>query len=188
MFLIMRNLRERSICVAIGVVLCLLLMHFCERRGIKEDKVVTKIKVVKVNDTLRVKGGVTTKFKNVYVRKTDTSIVYLDKPDSTSICANYYEQPIIGKRSNGTAFITTTGELIDFKAIIECTDTIKETTITKYRDRSRLFLSPSYNTNNQINLGVDWNLKNKVLLKGGVGYDINNTAPYLSIGLGIPIF
>lgn len=188
MFLIMKNLRERSICVATGVVLCLLLMQFCEGRGVKEDKVVTKIKVVKVNDTLRVKGGVTTKFKNVYVRKTDTSIVYLDKPDSTSICANYYEQPIIGKRSNGTAFITTTGELIDFKAIIECTDTIKETTITKYRDRSRLFLSGQYNTNNSAQIGADWNIKNKFLLKAGVGYQINTSTPYISVGVGIPLF
>jgi hypothetical protein len=179
---------RNGISLVIGFILCAILLHFCEGRNVKKDKVSTKVKVVKVTDTLKVKGGVTTKFKNVYVRKTDTSIVYLDKPDSTSICANYYEQPIVGKRSNGTAFITTTGELIDFKAIIECTDIIKETTITKYRDRSRLFLSPSYNTNNQINLGVDWNLKNKVLLKGGVGYDINNTTPYLLIGLGIPIF
>jgi hypothetical protein len=51
-----------------------------------------------------------------------------------------------------------------------------------------LFLSPSYNTNNQINIGVDWNIKNKFLLKGGIGYDIQNTKPYISLGVGIPIF
>lgn len=168
-----------------GIVITLLFIDSCEE---SKDKVVTKIKTIKVTDTLKVKGGITTKYKEVYVRKTDTSIVYLDKPDSTSICANYYEQPIIGKRSKGSAFITTTGELLDFSAIIECTDTIKETTITKYIEKSKLYLSPSYNTNNQINLGLDWSIKNKILLKGGVGYDINNTTPYLSLGVGIPIF
>lgn len=179
--------KTNIISFVIGVVLCATLLKFCEGKK-PLDKVVTKTKVIKVTDTLKVDGGIVTKYKKVFVKKTDTAIIYLDKPDSASICANFYEQPIKGNRSNGKAFITTTGELIDFSAIIECTDTIKETTITKYKDKSKLFLSPSYNTNNQINIGIDWNVKNKMLLKGGIGYDINNATPYLSVGIGIPIF
>lgn len=171
----------------LGALFAVIFLHFCEGKK-KEDRVVTNTKVVKVTDTLKLDGKVVTKYKNVYIRKTDTSLVYLDKPDTTSIEARVYTQPIRGNRSSGIATITTTGELIDFCATIECQDSIKETTITKYRDRSRAFVSASYNTNNQLNLGVDWNLKNKILLKGGVGCEIQTLKPYISLGIGIPIF
>jgi hypothetical protein len=178
---------KNKIWFVIGALTSFLFIHFCERKNITE-KVITKTRVVKVTDTLRPKDKVVTKYKEVFVVKTDTSLVYLDKPNKDSKVARLYEQPIIGKRSSGVAKITTTGDLLDFSAIIECQNSIKETTITKYKNKSQLFLSPSYNTNNQMILGVDWNIKNKVLIKGGVGYDINNTSPYLSVGVGIPIF
>ncbi len=181
------EIKRNIISLVIGFVLCAALLQFCEGSE-NPDKVEIKTKVIKVTDTLKVKGGVVTKYKKVYVRKTDTSVVYLEKPDSTSIEARVYTQPITGKRSSGIATITTTGDLLDFCATIECQDSIIEKTTTKYRDNSRLFLSPSYNTNNQLNIGVDWNVKNKFLLKGGIGYDIQNTTPYISLGIGIPIF
>jgi hypothetical protein len=179
--------KKNIISAVIGFVICAALLQFCEGPK-KEDKVVTKIKVVKVTDTLKLNGKVVTKYKNVYIRKTDTSVVYLDKPDTTSICANYYEQPIIGKRSNGIARITTTGELVDFSATIECQDSITETTITKYRDKSQLFLSGEYNTSRTMQLGVDYNIKNTILLKAGAGYNFESKVPHISLGVGIPIF
>lgn len=179
--------KKNIISAVIGFVLCATLLQFCEGPK-KEDKIVTKTKVVKVTDTLKLNGKVVTKYKNVYIRKTDTSLVYLDKPDTTSIEARVYTQPIKGSRSSGVATITTTGELLDFCATIECHDSIKETTTTKYKDRSKAFISASYNTNNQLNLGVDWNLRNKILLKGGIGYETQTLKPYISLGIGIPIF
>jgi hypothetical protein len=180
-------MKKNLIIFASGFLLCSLLIHSCEDRK-PIEKIKTKIRVVKVTDTLRVDGKVTTKYKDVFIRKTDTSIVYVEKEDDQSIQARFYEQKISGNRFKGVANITTTGELLDFSSVIEIQDSIKETTITKYKDRSRMFVSPSYNTNNQINLSLDWNIKNKMLIKGGVGYDINNSVPYLSVGLGIPIF
>jgi hypothetical protein len=179
--------RRNIISLVVGFVLCALLLQFCEGKN-TPDKVKTVIKTIKVTDTLTVKGGVTTKYKNVFIRKTDTSIVYLEKADSTSVQARTYKQDITGRRSSGVATITTTGELLDFCATIECQDSIIETEITKYRDNSRMFLSPSYNTNRQINIGLDWSIKNKFLLKGGAGYDLNTKTPYISLGVGIPIF
>ena len=178
---------NRYLVFVLGALFAFILLHFCEGKP-REDKLVTKVSVIKVTDTLKLDGKVVTKYKNVYIKKTDTSLVYLDKPDTTSIHARVYTQPIKGNRTSGVATITTTGELIDFCATIECQDSIKETTITKYRDRSRAFVSASYNTNNQLNLGVDWNLKNKILLKGGVGCEIQTLKPYISLGIGIPIF
>lgn len=179
--------KDNIIHLVIGFVLCAALFSFCER---DETEVITntKTRVVKVIDTLKIKGKVVTKYKDVYIRKTDTSIVYVDRKDTSKIKARLYEQPIKGKRSSGIAKITTTGELLDFSAIIECQDSITEKTITNYKDKSKLFMSASFQSNNSVNIGVDWNIRNKVLLKGGVGTSLNNTAPYISLGIGIPIF
>lgn len=171
----------------IGFVLCAALLHFCEVKK-PEDKVVIKIKTIKVVDTLKLKGPITTKFKKVYVHKTDSSIVYLEKPDSTTLEARKYSQEIQGKRMKGVVHVTTTGELLDLCAEIETKDSIIEKTITKYKDKSKLFLSGKYNTNNSAEIGIDWNIKNKALIKGGVGYQISNNTPYISVGIGIPIF
>jgi hypothetical protein len=179
--------KDNILSLIIGFVLCAALFNFCERRG---SDVVTKIKtkVVKITDTLKVDGKVVTKYKNVYVRKTDTSIVYVNKKDSSRIEARLYEQPIKGSRSSGLARITTTGELLDFSATIECQDSIIEKVTTKYSNKSNLFISSSFSSNNSINVGVDWNIKGKVLLKGGVGTSLNSVSPYISLGIGIPIF
>ena len=40
----------------------------------------------------------------------------------------------------------------------------------------------------QLNLGIDWNIKNKILLKGGVGYETQTLKPYISVGIGVPLF
>lgn len=178
---------RNAISLVVGFVLCALLLHFCEGKK-PEDKVVIKTKTIKVTDTLKVRGGINTKYRKVYVNKTDTSIVYVDRPDSTSIEARKYSQKIEGKRMKGIVYVTTTGELLDLCAEIETQDSIIEKTTTKYRDRSKLFLSGQYNTNNSAQIGADWNIKNKVLLKAGVGYQINTSTPYISVGVGIPLF
>lgn len=179
--------RGNIISLVVGFVLCAALLHFCEGKK-PEDKVVTKIKTIKVVDTLKLKGPITTKFKKVYIHKTDSSIVYIDRSDSTSVEARKYSQEIFGKRMKGVIHVTTTGELLDLCAEIETKDSIIETTVTKYKNKSKAFASFSYNTNNQINIGVDWNIKNKILLKGGAGYETQTLKPYISLGIGIPIF
>jgi len=181
------NMKNNFIYMLIGFVLCAAILHFCEGKK-PEDKVLTKIKIIKVVDTLKVKGPITTKFKKVYIHKTDSSIVYVDRQDSTSIEARKYSQEVSGKRMKGVVHVTTTGELLDLCAEIETKDSIIETTITKYRNKSKAFASFSYNTNNQLNLGIDWNIKNKILLKGGVGYETQTLKPYISVGIGVPLF
>lgn len=178
---------RNGISLVIGFILCAILLHFCEGRDVIE-KTSVKTKVVKVTDTLKIKGDLQTKYKKVYIRKTDTSIVYVDRPDSTTVEARKYSQNIEGKRMKGVVHVTTTGELLDLCAEIETQDSIIEKTTIKYKDRSRLFLSGQYNTNASAQIGLDWNLKNKVLLKGGVGYQINTNTPYISLGVGIPLF
>lgn len=180
-------MKNNLISFVIGFLLCLIALTCCESNDLKY-KEVTKIKTVKVTDTLKVKGAITTKYKKVYVRKTDTSIVYVDKADTSSVEARKYSQEIQGKRMKGVVHITTTGELLDVCTDIETKDSIIERTITKYNNKSKLFLSGKYNTNNSAEVGIDWNIKNKALIKGGVGYQIRNNTPYISVGIGIPIF
>lgn len=180
-------MKNNLISFVIGFLLCLIALTCCEGNDLKY-KEVTKIKTVKVTDTLKVKGAITTKYKKVYVRKTDTSIIYVDKADTSSVEAKKYSQEIQGKRMKGVVHVTTTGELLDVCADIETKDSIIERTITKYNNKSKLFLSGKYNTNNSAEIGIDWNIKNKALIKGGVGYQISNNTPYISVGIGIPIF
>lgn len=180
-------MKNNLISFFIGFLLCLVALTCCEGNDLKY-KEVTKIKTIKVTDTLKIKGVATTKYKKVYVKKTDTSIVYVDKADTSSVEARKYSQEIQGKRMKGVVHITTTGELLDVCADIETKDSIIETTITKYRNKSKAFASFSYNTNNQLNLGIDWNIKNKILLKGGVGYETQTLKPYISVGIGVPLF
>lgn len=181
------NNKKHILYFVMGFFFCLLFISFCERKG---DNVVTKIekRVEKVTDTLYVDGGVVTKYKDVYVIKKDTSIVYVDKKDSTTIEAKVYEQPIKGDRSSGLAKITTTGELLDFSAVIECQDSIIEKTTVKYKDRGRLFLSTSVSSNKDISISLDWNVKNKAILSAGIGTNLITNVPYISVGVGIPIF
>lgn len=180
-------MKNRLTYFVVGFVLCAALLHFCNSRKVN-DTVITKVKVVKVTDTIKLNGKVVTKFKNVYVKKTDTSLVYVDKPDSTTVEARIYTQPIISKRSKGVATITTTGELLDFCAVIESNDSIVEKTIIKHRDNSKLFLSGEISSSKDLKIGIDWNIKNKVLLKAGVGANLGTSTPYISVGIGIPIF
>jgi hypothetical protein len=37
-------------------------------------------------------------------------------------------------------------------------------------------------------LGVDYNIKNTILLKAGAGYNFESKVPHISLGVGIPIF
>lgn len=170
----------------IGFITCALLFRSCD--GSIKTITKYKTKIVKVTDTIYPSEKIVTKYKNVYIDKKDTTFVYVDKPTTSSLAAKLYKQPIKSSRGNGFANITTTGDLIDFSATIEYSDTIKETTITKFKNNSQLFLSLNADTKKNIDLGLDWNLRNKLILKGAIGLESNVTEPYIRVGIGIPIF
>lgn len=187
----MTNLKN-SIFWVIGIILILLLVRYCEG----EPTTITKIetKYVKVTDTI--KNTIIQKVpKIVYVEKTKTikgkdTIIYKDKFSETTIKANKYETKIESNNANADLQITTTGELLDVQGVINYEKEIKTIETTKTRDASGLFLYGQTNLNgfNNYGVGIDYQLKNKIIIGASVNYDDFNNNINLNVKVGFRIF
>jgi len=185
-------IKRRTLLVAlVSLIIGILLASSCEGKE-PEVKTITKTRVVKVRDTLVIKDTIV-KPKKVYVNKTNTEVIYIDKPDSIpTLEANKYNQRIIGSRSVADVEVLTTGELLDLKAIVTCKDSIieKETIITK--SKSNVFVSGGVGFNPQggirdLNVGLDYNIKNSVLIGVEAGYDLNVQQPFVGLRVGFSL-
>lgn len=185
-------LNRKNILIAIAsLIIGVLIASSCEGKR-TEIKTITKTKVVEVRDTLILKDTIV-KPKKVYVSKTNTKVVYVDKPDSIpTIQANKYNQRIVGNRSVADVEVLTTGELLDLKAVVTCKDSIieKETIITK--SKSNVFVSGGVGFDGQgtirdINVGLDYNIKNDLLIGIEAGYDLNVQQPFVGIRVGFSL-
>lgn len=176
----------------IGVTVTLIALFLFKSCKKEEVKVTTKVTTITKTDTV-FSEKINTKYKKVFVEKVvnqkgDTTIVYVDKPSDVSIIARVYNQKLKGESASADLEITTTGELLDVRGTISYPHTVVETTIEKRVDKSQLFLGGVYQTNNTLEANVDWNIKNKALVKGVVGYDMNVKTPYYGVGISIPLF
>lgn len=185
-------LNRKNIIIAIAfLIIGVLIAGSCEGKG-SEVKTITKTKVVEVKDTLVLRDTIV-KPKKVYVNKTNTEVVYVEKPDSVeTVKANKYNQRIIGNRSVADVEVLTTGELLDLKAVVTCKDSIieKETIIIK--SKSNVFVSGGVGFNPQgsvrdLNVGLDYNVKNKVLIGVEAGYDLNVQQPFVGFRMGFSL-
>ncbi len=153
----------------------------------------TEVKIVKVKDTLRIEKVIDNpvtvyvdKFK--YIKQYDT--LYRDSVEIVK--ANKYTERIVGKKGTADIEVTTTGELLDLKVIIESKTVFKEKEITKFRNKSKAFISGGFtsqggNPFSTVNIGLDYHIKNKVLLKSSVGLDLITNKPFIGVGVGIPL-
>ncbi len=181
-------INKRQIAIAIASFLIgVLIASSCERDVVEiREKIV--IKNVKVTDTVRIHDTITKPVK-VYVDRWR----YKPNPNPNNeeeiIEANKYSQKLIGEKGIAQIDVVTTGELLDLSGIIECNEKIVEKTITKYANKSQLFLSGNIDMRldggvKSVRVGLDYNVKNKVILKGGLGYDISDNKPLVGFGLG----
>lgn len=182
-------LNKKQIIIAIASFLIgVLLASSCERDVVEvKEKVV--VKNIKVIDTVRIHDTIRKPVK-VYVDKWR----YVQRlPNSIKkeeiVEANKYSQKLVGKKGVAQIEVITTGELLDLSGIIECNERVVEKTITKYKNKSKLFLSGGIDMRldggvRNIKVGLDYNIKNKVILKGGLGYDIIENQPLVGVGLG----
>lgn len=185
-------IKRRTLLIAlVSLIIGILLASSCEGRE-PEVKTITKTRVVEVKDTLVVTDTIVKPIK-VYVNKTNTEVVYIDKPDSIpTIKANKYNQRVVGNRSVADVEVLTTGELLDLKAIVTCKDSIieRETIITK--SKSNVFVSGGIGfdgegTVRDINIGLDYNIKNSVLIGVEAGYDLNVQQPFVGLRVGFSL-
>ena len=183
-------MRNKNIIIAIASFLIgVLLASSCERDVVEvREKIV--IKNVKVTDTVRMHDTIVKPVK-VYVDRWRNKPNPNPTPNNEEeiVEANKYSQELIGEKGTAKIDIITTGELIDLSGTIECNEKIVEKTITKYTAKSKVFVSGGIDMRlnggvKNIRAGIDYNIKNKVLLKGGLGYDITDNQPFAGVGIG----
>ena len=182
-------INKKQITIAIASFLIgVLIASSCDRDVVEvREKIV--VKNIKVIDTVRIHDTIRKPIK-VYVDKWR----YVQRlPNSVKkeeiVEANKYSQKLVGNKGVAQIEVITTGELLDLSGIIECNERVVEKTITKYKNKSKLFLSGGIDMRldggiRNIKVGLDYNIKNKVILKGGLGYDITDNQPLVGVGLG----
>tara|TARA_R100000951_G_scaffold74557_1_gene62829 strand:- start:82 stop:642 length:561 start_codon:yes stop_codon:yes gene_type:complete len=183
-------MRNKNIVIAIAsFVIGVLLASSCERDVVEvREKIV--IKNVKVTDTVRMHDTIVKPVK-VYVDRWRNKPNPNPTPNNEEeiVEANKYSQELIGEKGIAKIDVITTGELLDLSGTIECNEKIVEKTITKYTAKSKVFVSGGIDMRlnggvKNIRAGIDYNIKNKVLLKGGLGYDITDNQPFAGVGIG----
>lgn len=156
----------------------------------KEPKTITKTEYIKVTDTIT-NTIIDTVPKLVYVEKTKTikgkdSIVYKDKPTDNTIKANQYNTTLKSNNASADLKITTTGELLDVQGAINYTKEIK----TVKQAQSGLFLYgdvPITKPHTNVELGLIYQFKNSILIKGGAQYNNFTKGVDLKVGIGIKL-
>lgn len=173
--------------IVIGLIIAL--AHQCQEE--ETIKTVTKIEYVEKTDTIT-ETIIEEKIKKVYVERFKTikgkdSIVYKDNPTDSTINANQYTTQLKSNNATANLEITTTGELLDVTGIINYTQENKTTTITKTKAKSGLFAYGQINLNGFDNygLGLDYVIKNKIIIGTSANYDNFNGNIGLNVKVGI---
>lgn len=170
------------------VIIILITVRMCEQ----EPEIITKVKYVPKVETIK-ETTIDTVYKKVYVQKTETikgkdTIIYKNVPSETTISAKQYDAVVKTDSSRADLKITTTGELLDVQGTI--TYNQKETTITKIKPKSGLFLylEGSLNNRDRTEIGLDYTLRNKYILGASASYNNLTKSVYVNAKLGIRIF
>ena len=187
------NLRKNWFFYVIGIVLVLILIKQCEQ----EPKTITKTKIeyIKVTDTIT-ETIISEVPRTVYVERTKTvygkdSIVFVNTPTDSTITAKQYDTKLSSNNAIAELKITTTGELLDVTGTITYEKEVKTIEITKTKPKSGLFIYadvPVSGNVQNLEAGLLYQIRNTMLLKGGVQYNSLTKSPDIKIGIGIRIF
>ena len=169
--------------VFVSFAFALLLMKQCETKPSITTK--TETKIVNVTDTIT-KVKIDTIYRYVNVEKVKDSIIYRDVATSNTIKAKQYTTEVKSNDATAKLDITTTGELLDVKGYI--TYPKKETTTETIirRDNSGVFIYAQLPISSQITspeLGVLFQIKNKLIIGIGAQYINNNVNAVATIGV-----
>ena len=186
-------MNNRLLYVVIGLIIAFALCKQCEG----EPKVVTNTvtKIVTKHDTIN-EVIIKEVPKTVYVEKVKTvkgkdSLIYVDKPNDSTITANQYTTTLKSNKASADLKITTTGELLDVQGVITYPKKETTTKITKTRDASGLYLYGSAPITAQAltpELGLQFNIKNKMFVSSGVQYNNITNNLDIKVGIGLKIW
>jgi hypothetical protein len=182
---------KNIIWIVLGLACVVVFVKSCD----DEDKIVTKteIKYIKVIDT--VVKTVISEPKTVYINKYKTikgndSIVYVSKTDSTTVKANQYDTKLESNNATADLKITVIGELLDVSGIITYENKETTTTITKTKAKSGVFIYGNVPINSNlinVEVGLLYQIKNKLIIMGGVQYNQFTKSPDIKVGIGIKL-
>jgi hypothetical protein len=163
----------------------------------KEPKVVTKTvtKVVTKHDTINeviIKEVPKTVYINKYITKEgETKIVYVKEKDSSTIEAKQYDTKLKSNDAEADLKVTVDGTLLDIQGIITYPEKTITKTITKYKNKSGLFLYGNVGTNPKnviFEVGLSYQFKNTLMINSGVTYNDFTKSANLMVGVGVKIF
>jgi len=132
----------------------------------------------------------------VYVERVKTvkgkdSIIYKDSPSETTISANRYKTQLKSNDALAKLDILSTGEVLDVQGTITYPKETTITTITKKIPKSGAFLFIESNFNkmpDRYAIGIDYQIKNKILLGTSVSYNLLTNNVNLNVKVGFKIF
>lgn len=132
----------------------------------------------------------------IYVEKVKTvkgkdSIVYRDKPSDVTIAANKYKTELESDGAIAKLDILTTGELLDLQGTIIYPKQTITNNVTKKIPTSGAFLFIESNINSMPDryaLGIDYQIRNKILLGTSVSYNTITKNTNLNVKIGFKIF
>lgn len=175
----------------VAIIVIIVLIKQCEG----EPRTITKTKIEYVPVTEKItKTVIDTVFERVYVEKTKTikgrdTIIYKDKPSEATIKANLYEAKVESNNATAELEITTTGELLDVRGIINYKKEIKTVETLKIRDASGFYIYAGMPINNiQPEVGVLYQFKNKMFISAAAQYNDFTKSADIKVGLGVKIF
>jgi hypothetical protein len=194
------KLNKNILLIALAIVLLILINKQCEK---PKEVVKTEIDIEWIKDSI--KQSMVNDVKVVYIDTSKSeikwlkgdveiqykdSIVYVDKPNDSTIQANQYDTTLKSNDATAEVKITTTGELLDISGIITYPKIKETTTIVKNRDKSGLFIYADLPVTNNFNpeVGAIYQFKNTALIKSGVQYNEFTKSIDVKIGIGIKIF
>lgn len=151
----------------------------------------TKYVVKNHTDTIRTTPKVVYKYVNkvIPIKQIDTVIKNFNPKDYQWV----YEKTDTTKNKKTTIKINAAGwgNMSKLDYVINTKDSLvyitKRTETTIIKNTNNLYLSGGYNTNKNISVGVDWTIKNKVIIGGVVEYDRLTNKPIAGVKLGIKL-
>lgn len=185
-------MKAKQTLITIGLIaVTIFVVRQCE----DEPKVITKIEYVTKTDTIKsvkiVDKPILRYVERIKTIKGKDSIIYVDKPtqnDSTVIQAKEYDAVVKTDSSRADLKILTTGELLNVSGTISYDQ--KQTTTKIIKPKSGLFMyveSSIKPTFERVELGLDYQLRNKIILGTSVSYNNQVKKVYIGAKIGFKI-
>ena len=120
------------------------------------------------------------------------TIIYIDTTGAKKkpIEAREYPATIQSKNATAQLSILTTGKLLNVTGTIEHTEQIKTIETTKWDTKNTLYLYAQTSVLPQLKnyqIGIDYTIRNKLIIGTNIGYDPVNNAGSLNLKFGVTL-